>query len=1399
MANRANYYYDFHYPLPLVELILSLLGRTADPSTPVTDTGTREWFSQPRPGRDQTVECVTVTFRLPVSVSEISTEVLRMPCTVEAWYQDRSNNWRPVLDMQRSPLRLRVSLSDTKSWYRWASKCYPIVAKKVQFRVVRDPKEPITLDVAYPVGLRGTLIRRNVYDRHDGGQFEDETDVMGNLVTKYIRDWDATLAADDNYTTYWKSAPQPDPAAVVSLYLDVRDSDGNAQTVDKLYIDPVYANQHLNIYYTSDETSGTRVLSPVTLAPPEPVDAEHPTVSNVSWRRNRGLVADADTSLYSWPMTVGPQIRQPAWIGVEWRPDFDSANADLATNPVLFAAGDPVATDGSAVTPEFHYEPENRRFVLTFLGWDAEAGEVTLAAGPFETKGTPEQDGISEEWLANDSLRIIAGWNYSDGGSSVTIKVVDTRGRTIASLDAADAGLPDLVSLDGVATVRDFRGAIANLVVKLENPASSSADFIANPTWYCDPDPVIPDDSGRYPSTSLDNAVYAAPFVSREHGSGGADKSAFEDKEWTPVWRDYVVQKGMLWLPRATSMKYLKLEFTNLSEEPYPIYESGIEVKYKVFPVQVTQTSSIGPRLYTGAAGFLGMGTFISMNGVRSVNWLDPGSVLQAIGSVIGPQTPPVVVNTGKPYITDNLPNQGAAAVESSKRIEAASAYVYPRDTLQPYVLAADQYNTIIKADGLQAVQPYVDVPWADIEAANPGAVTKVREVGTVPIRGTDWWIYPGQQLKVPASVMKKLTDTQTVTERKLTLETRLRFNTTQVHRYEWRTAKRDAAVAYFAGVREVQPYTSTYVRGEDKPVMDFPVYDPAVWDFQNATVLADESVMAAHPNVPAVISSEFQTQSDFSLVKLAFNDSGLARSDSMWADPNTLPEFVEAGNTISATTSSVTDDTKSWTINQWVDYHVFTSDGVAATITANDATTLEFAEQPHAPLPGTVWWISKSDTFNRNWLTGTVNEDDTALAPYVDTVPNRIPTGTWSDFNSTWGYAYHDQVPPGTLPSELRTVWGSPYGLVTVTLDPDRRYLGKRVVHFTRAGGTEGFSGETGRGGLSVDQWNGFTPGAQARLGCVIYRPKATTNRVVLTLRRSDGVRVHEEYLDAVPVNRWYEYTTNFFDVPETLEYAGFENGFQGWVTSGAPWTVETDDTLTRTGGKCARLATGGVASGLSSVMVKCTKDTTVKASAWVRWQGLATGATAPVVYLRAVFYDNAENEVASQDLTQNALTPTLADQAEWLPVSGRTTVPRGVGAAWVSFELVVEDAAGSGGTVWVDDFSVDVPFAPRQQYQVQLTLEGDKAEELYISDLYTEVTPIRYFVQLGRRPGTLTQDLPVEWDAEPVEVTDLRYTKRTANVTRSLPANAFRVTAVINDGDAKAIGVRIVPNYLK
>jgi hypothetical protein len=1283
----TRHYYDFNLSLPLVQLILELLGRKRNTPTRQADPATREWFSQTRNSANTTTEVVTVTFKLPLSVSEISTEILRMPCQLDVWYQDRSNNWRQVLDMGRTPLSTTVDRSDTISWYKYVTRCYPIVAKKVQFRLTRLP-DPVLSEVPYPVGLRNTLIRRNVYDRTQAGAFEEYVDIMGNVVSRYVKDWDAGRATDDNYTTFWKSEPQPDPEAVVSLFLDVRDADGGPQVVDKVYLDPVYSGQMLNLYYSTDDTVTTRTVSPITI----------PAVvtENVDWRPGTGLTDVApgnQDSGYFWNLNLGPQHSRPGWIGVEWKPGFGSASASLNVSPQLFYS----SGGESGFGPELTYDPGARRFRLSFI----DGTDIRSYTSPV----------LTGNWSSGDTIRVLAGWRYAPT-PQVRLKVVTERGVVLTELTGSPTTLPTQVSFGGAGNVADFTGTLTNLVAKIEDWETGETAFLANPTVYCDPDPVVRDENGKLPSTSLDNAIYVAPFISRENGFGGSDPSHYDAKEWTPIWRDYVALKGFLHLPGPTSMKYLKLEFSNLSEEPYPIYESGIESRYKVFPVSVSQQSSVGSKVYSGTGGFLGLGTFISQNGVRSVNWLNPMSVMQAIGAVIGPSIPPVSVNTGTPYVSTSLPNNGAQLVENSRRIELASSYIYARDTIQPYVLAADEYNTLIRAEGLQAIQPYVDVPWNVIESANPGTITKVRSTGTVPIRGTDWWIYPGQQLKVPASVMRKITDTQTVTERKFTLERRVRFNTTQVHRYDLRTVKRDAAVGYFAAVREVQPYTASYIPGEDKPEFNFPIYDPTLWAFDpqvvrtssvdaNGQMTRDRNgdlvfgPIGVDLHGPGSVQKTLTTQSTFSKVRLDYQDSGLMRSNSMWARPE-----------------------------------------------------------------------------------GSQYGDEELNAPLVTVIPSSLPVGTWSDATKSW--------------SDTVAKWGSPFGVVSATLSDERRFMGSRVLSFTRDSdlATLGAGAEAG---ISLNQNINFVPGGLVRLGVAFFKPYANANRLRLRLQRVSDASVVFSETFTPKTGQWVDYTTEFMEIPETLSNGGFsivDPTLASWTPGGAAnWTQ--DNTVGRTGtGSAKFVKSGGTAQTLTTENMLFFANEPLSCTAWVKWSGVTSTGTAPVIGVKALYYADT-TLVDTVDVTDQRITaPTGASTSwpgntgGWVPVGGTITAPP-EGATHVAFQVHVA-ATMTAGTVWVDDVTVNVPGAARQNYNLTLTVVGSSKDDLYVADLYSQIAPIRYYVRLGAS-GYLH------------EVTDLRYTKNTTIVTAPTPVNQLMLRTVLLSPKAWAFGLTATPTYLK
>jgi hypothetical protein len=863
---QAGLFFDFHFPLSLVHLIEELLGlKNFDPKNPAVpiDTSTREWYSQPRVSTDATTEVITINYKLPLSVSEFSADILRKSCHVEVWYRDRSNNWRQMLDRQRVPLALDLSQSDAQSWYKYKSSVYPIVAKSVQVRVRRTPDPSVAnAGVPYSVGLRDILVKRNVYERNQGVlNLEDEQDVLGNVISKYIKDWDASKAVDADAVTFWRSGPQPDPSAVVSLYLDVRNQSGDAQTIDRLYIDPVHSGQHLNIYHSVDETVGTRKLSPIAVMPDED--------TNTDWRVGVGRwdLRAAQPSRYAFSSYWGPQFQKDAWVGIEWTPDFDATDGPSQPSNLLKVTA---TSTQLSYSPEISYEPGGGLFRLIFRrdGYSP----ITYTAG------------IGQTFLKDEPLKIVVGWAY--GPSRIFIKVTNRRGETVALTEAQSGLLPNLVSFDGQLEFSNFRGLLTATAINMEDYASQADTFLANPTVYVSPEPVLPDEQGNIPASSLDNSIYAADWTQQQHGIGGPDSSEFAEKTWTPIWKNFVAEKGMLFFPQMVATKYIKLEFTNLTEEPYPIYESGIDVSYKVFPISVQQVATTGPRLYTGSevGGLFGVA---NLNGIKSLNIFNPLQVINAVGTIVTPQYEPVRVDTGPGYVTTAVPHLNDSPISNTYRLELSKTAIYRRDQLAPYVLAQDAVSTTIKGEGLIKLQPYTNIPWQEIYAANPGAIETRQSIGAVPVRGTNWWIFPGQELKVPASVMERLTSTSTVTERRATLERRVRFTTSAVHRYDIRTVRRDAAVAYFAGVREVIPFVASYIFGQDKDSYDFPLYSDDQWALTNVrTTLSGPITWDGNGDMGTAYFS-FQTQSNFAKLFAEFRDSGLVRSDALWASAN--------------------------------------------------------------------------------------------------------------------------------------------------------------------------------------------------------------------------------------------------------------------------------------------------------------------------------------------------------------------------------------------------------------------------------------------------------------------------------------------------------------------------------
>lgn len=129
-----------------------------------------------------------------------------------------------------------------------------------------------------------------------------------------------------------------------------------------------------------------------------------------------------------------------------------------------------------------------------------------------------------------------------------------------------------------------------------------------------------------------------------------------------------------------------------------------------------------------------------------------------------------------------------------------------------------------------------------------------------LPQQGADFWVFPGGTLRLPAAVMNGLTNLSNVINgRPPSTATRLRFVTTSVHQYDTKTVTLDASLAYFAGIRDIQPFSTTYIASQDPEVFSFSRYDPSQWVLHNTAAL-DSGPITTAGSVYAVLNPQFDT-----------------------------------------------------------------------------------------------------------------------------------------------------------------------------------------------------------------------------------------------------------------------------------------------------------------------------------------------------------------------------------------------------------------------------------------------------------------------------------------------------------------------------------------------------------
>lgn len=821
---------------------------------------TEGWLSHLRKRSDETVEILQYDFNTPSSIGVVSFEVKLTSSTLTFYYTNRGGKRLPVLD--KNGVVLQVQVGEGEGFIQVSREVYPIVATSFEIHAVRRIEGEENSDELVQLGLKNIEIKRRVYTRRDAsGGIPNTKDSLGNFVTHVVKDWDADKAIDKNETTFWKSAPQPSPEAVTGLYVDCRDKEGKSQVIDRLWIDPVYSGQQLNLYYSTFQPTGSFRLDETAFSP-----------KTLTGTRTESGLYDANVVLDSRKLGFPPK------------------------NKKFWAAGS--ITDVNRVTDT-----------------------VTL----FSIPGLSFTLTPSRAFSLNSNIVIYGAslefnrpvfWSISRNENNlVTIRVRAGSEKTIEKKYYIG-----LITEWGDITQRAPKGTLRYFIIKHGEELSSSTweTLTTDPESYWFPAPVIESKDGEVPETSLTNAVLAVDWAKEDTPRGGMDSSFFSSIVWTPIWADYVLHKGWYFFPQPRLMTFLKLEITNLTEEPYPIWEPGIETSYATFPIDVKKTArEIATAYKTTNTTIIDTTTTTNTktytdgslsNDTTTIEKSQSSSSTSSRGRTRKRSNYDLEIEVGKRTIS-NTPVYFDKKYPISWTTEKASSVVYRGSHAQKSTshrtsesertyttggvkwVAQARYYTVVRGDYLIKIASRYGVNWQDIYRANQSLIDSDYRVNLLPRRYPGWWIFPGQQLRIPGEDLVQVDTTETHVERKksnigvstvttyntdvtketTTLTTRERFTTTSVHRYDIKTVKRDVELGYFAGIKELKVFRADWLSNADLDV--YRVEDYSTGEFTFTGCKKGEGVVVAYWNNATVVSDVFPSISRYTQVGLQVID----------------------------------------------------------------------------------------------------------------------------------------------------------------------------------------------------------------------------------------------------------------------------------------------------------------------------------------------------------------------------------------------------------------------------------------------------------------------------------------------------------------------------------------------
>jgi len=781
--------------------------------------GDRYWLSNPRESTDPTWEIINIAMRTPVTINHISFSLLNVSQNYEVYMTTPTGVRLIMIDDHHQAVKgtIRSDATDTQTveWTSINKTVLTTIVSKIEVRVQRI--KSYNTASPFSLGIRDILLE---YDIHSPGDtvypLGLEVDTLGNVVRRQVKQWTPALATDNDSYTYWKSEPQPSPSAVVSMYMSLYNptsAAGKYQPVhiDTLWIDPIYSGCRMNLYYSNDDVMG--------MLYPQPF-RDKSYLTNAKIVGSKGIDLTSDDGSYHVKtgalMTVEGAVAQSAplpqfgWIGIE----MDMGDSMGSPTTIFYGSN---ADTMTGTNMSLTYDPSTGIFSFDVGG----TSSTVVSSDPVSYgSGRRVQIVCSYQNLkTGPTARLIVG---------IANRVVSDQS-VVSSLTGNYPGFKKLFA-KSQELIFGKQGMLREFIIKVGTDTDASMKaFIGDPYSYLMPPPLNdPQRQGRQPKSFLDNAIYVGEYTSGEDGYGGVSEEFYTEKAWTPVWKDWRVERGFYYLPKPILAKHLKFEFSGLTPQPYPMHEENVSVNYLVYPQSAKSQSGI---------------TIPSDTKADSGTVTTPSAFRDALNfSILRTFSPKTRIFLGS-QVVENIRNEGLYDSASLSQESIMDSSIQADPSLNP----GDIASAVMSLYGSDNSPVQTTIPSSPNSAVvdsllnNSSPTLSVDgQQTTLGSRTPGWWLLPGGELKLPADVMQSMTATSTTTEIPANTSDintlRARFPTTSVHRYDVATAVRDAEIAYFAGVREVRAFYADITLPVDDDQYDVPVIDETVIDAGNSS-----------------------------------------------------------------------------------------------------------------------------------------------------------------------------------------------------------------------------------------------------------------------------------------------------------------------------------------------------------------------------------------------------------------------------------------------------------------------------------------------------------------------------------------------------------------------------------